>query len=647
MRLSTRSLRAALSHRLQWKSSEVQPALGVDGIRRLFSATPNLENDVRIYNSLSKEIEKLPECDKAIAWYTCGPTTYAPAHLGHARTYVCIDIMRRVLEAHVSKPPLFTMNITDIDDKILMAAQETGESPLELARRYEREFWEDMDSLNCLRPHIVARVTERVESDIIPYIRTLFDKGMAYDTEDGIYFDVKNFSDRVCCFSEYGKLSPHSASGDDTKTPNSTVKRDQRDFVLWKKQKSTESVYWDAPWGRGRPGWHIECSAMIESIQSEFEDTHIFSVHAGGVDLQFPHHTNEIAQAEAYKGEEWIKHWVHTGHLHIDGLKMSKSLKNFISIRDFLGKYDVSSTMESPADDFRLWCLGLSGSYRAPATFSESRLSEARNKRQKIFRFLHGGEAWLSSANGDTKLWNEKDIELHKLSLDAKHKCTMALQNDFDGTKFLGKLMKVVETGNTYFATEADGSVESVRTALHTVRDLLRLVGFSPKTTNAGLDHDIVVTSTQKSKNNEVVDTLVALRSQLRKVALDQTSREEASKELLKLCDNLRDTMLEQGVEIRDSQNGESDGWRPCLQKSTEKATFHQENSTKAHQDLCSVELKDLFRVGVYEKQFSQYGADGVPTHDADGLEVSKRMLKKLLKKREAHKKRLQAPIKE
>ena len=254
--------------------------------------------------------------------------------------------MRRVIEARVSVPPLFTMNITDIDDKILTAANEVAESPIDLARRYELEFWEDMDSLNCLRPHVVARVTERVESDIVPYIQTLVDKGVAYDTEDGIYFDVKSFSEKFGHFSKYGKLSPHSTTEHAEETDG--VKRDQRDFVLWKKRKSNESVYWESPWGEGRPGWHIECSAIIESIQRQFDETHHFSVHAGGVDLKFPHHTNEIAQAEAHGEGEWINHWVHTGHLHIDGLKMSKSLKNFISIRDFLDKYDMSSSIESP-----------------------------------------------------------------------------------------------------------------------------------------------------------------------------------------------------------------------------------------------------------------------------------------------------------
>jgi cysteinyl-tRNA synthetase len=276
----------------------------------------------------------------------------APSHLGHARTYVCLDVMRRVIEADATKAPLFVMNITDIDDKILAAAEESETSPLELARKYENEFWEDLDSLNCLRPHVVTRVTERVESDIIPYIQGLLDKGMAYQTEDGVYFHIKAFNEQLGHMTKYGKLAPPAASEDfnflESGENNASPKKDKRDFVLWKNQKSEELVSWEAPWGNGRPGWHIECSAMIEAVQKQFQDTHRFLIHAGGVDLKFPHHTNEIAQSEAYTESDWINHWVHTGHLHIDGLKMSKSLKNFITIREFLGKYDLTSPLESP-----------------------------------------------------------------------------------------------------------------------------------------------------------------------------------------------------------------------------------------------------------------------------------------------------------
>eukprot|EP00980_Cylindrotheca_fusiformis_P011865 scaffold2817_cov130-Cylindrotheca_fusiformis.AAC.20 len=380
--------RLAHSRQLKLRTLNYQSATSGNSLRRFHSSSPAFLGDIHLYDTLSEGIRSLPETDKGLAWYTCGPTTYAPAHLGHARTYVSIDILRRVVEDQSTKAPLFVMNITDIDDKILAAAKDSGMSPSELARKYENEFWEDMDSLNCLRPHVVTRVSERVESDIIPYIDNLLQKGIAYQAEDGVYFDIKAFDEQMGNLTRYGKLAPPSASKDlnlEFGEMKKNAKKDRRDFALWKKQKSGELISWNAPWGHGRPGWHIECSAMIEAVQKQFEDTHRFLIHAGGVDLKFPHHTNEIAQAEAYRGEsDWIAHWVHTGHVHIDGLKMSKSLKNFISIREFLGGRSLASPLESPGDDFRLWCLGLSGSYRAPTSFSEKQLLDARAARRKI-----------------------------------------------------------------------------------------------------------------------------------------------------------------------------------------------------------------------------------------------------------------------
>lgn len=299
-------------------------------------------------------------------------------------------------------------------------------------------------------------------------------------------------------------------------------------------------------------------------------------------------------------------------------------------------------------DDFRLWCLGLSGSYRAPATFSESRLSEARSLRQKILRFLYGGEVWLEASTGNIKLWNDSDLELHKLSLEAKRNCIVALQNDFDGSEFLNEVMRVVEAGNKYFTNRADGSTEAVRTALHNIRELLRLVGFSNATTEAGLDRGNATDSLENSHKHQAVETLVLLRSRMRKIALDQSSRDQVSKDLLALCDELRDSMLNQGVEMMDSQSGDSDGWRPCLPKSLKKQMIQHENSSEVQQvDLHTVPLKDLFKVGKYDGQYSQFDANGVPTHNADDSEVSARLLKKLLKKREIHKKRLDQKLNE
>jgi len=322
-----------------------------------------------LFDTLSDSFKSIASLDeKGIAWYTCGPTTYAPAHLGHARTYVCLDIVRRILEHTLSlsgKPaPLFFMNITDVDDKILAAAKEAGESPLALARRYEHEFWQEMDALGCLRPHVVTRVTEHVQSDLVPYIERLVENGMAYTAENGLYFDVRAFEAKMGHLTKYGKLAPPSSATDffllNESSPSvDNIKKDPRDFVLWKNRKVGEGIFWESPWGEGRPGWHIECSAMIEYVQKKFQDSHTFHVHAGGVDLSFPHHTNEIAQSEAYHSDEcsheWIPHWVHTGHLYIQDLKMSKSLKNFITIKELLEvDATVKSALSAPGDDFRL-----------------------------------------------------------------------------------------------------------------------------------------------------------------------------------------------------------------------------------------------------------------------------------------------------
>ena len=637
-------------------------------VRRLFqTTTTRLDKDIQLFDSMNSEIQAIPETPgKALAWYTCGPTTCellapnyftfaffqtdsrffcidAPAHMGHARTYVCLDIIRRVIEANASRPPLFVMNITDIDDKILEAAKADGSSPLELARRYEDDFWRDLDALNCLRPHLITRVTERIESDIIPYIQRLVNRGIAYDTDDGVYFDIRSFNEKSGKLTKYGKLAPPAAakglelsglSGDVTGS-----KRDNRDFVLWKKQKAHEELAWESPWGRGRPGWHIECSAMIEAVQKQFESTHKFLVHAGGIDLKFPHHTNEIAQAEAYSGKEWIPHWVHTGHLHIDGLKMSKSLKNFISIQDFLSEFDLTSPMESPGDDFRLWCLGLSGSYRSPATFSRKQLAEARAVRQKIVRFLIDGEKWISNSSiSSSKVWEEAEKSIFQLSTTTRKDCLDALQSDLDGSKFLSEITHVVEVGNNYLAQTQEGPVEPIRDLLGNIRNLLSLVGFSKKTTDIGLDYDDDRDSTVV--NEFAIEEFVSFRSSVRKAILNQEELlDEKDQSILKLCDQVRDSMLQHGIELLDGREINESGWRFCLPKSP---NTEMKVEQVRQVDTLSVRAEDYFRVGKYEGMFTEYAEDGMPIRNADGSELSNRMSKKLKKKLAAHKKRLE-----
>lgn len=555
-----------------------------------------------LFDTLSDSFKSIASLDeKGIAWYTCGPTTYAPAHLGHARTYVCLDIVRRILEHTLSlsgKPaPLFVMNITDVDDKILAAAKEAGEAPLALARRYEHEFWQEMDALGCLRPHVVTRVTEHVQSDLVPYIERLVENGMAYTAENGLYFDVRAFEAKMGHLTKYGKLAPPSSATDffllNESSPSvDHFKKDPRDFVLWKNRKVGEGLFWASPWGEGRPGWHIECSAMIEYVQKKFQDSHTFHVHAGGVDLSFPHHTNEIAQSEAYHSDEcsheWIPHWVHTGHLYIQGLKMSKSLKNFITIKELLEvDATVKSALSAPGDDFRLWCLGISGSYRGPATYSRDRIDEARMIREKIVKFLMDGEVWiLKSGENAPRKWTNDDHILYSLGQNAFTQSLEALIGndqplrknfDLDGKSFIDAMVKMVEIGNAHIhkVKPGDVAIEPLCFILNSLRNRLGLVGFTAATTRAGLDF-----AKESSNQNSVVggeralaEELARFRTGVRRAALLDTKAGDATantKFILKICDDLRDEFLPSiGVELIDakSHDNHSPSWRFCLPK--------------------------------------------------------------------------------
>jgi cysteinyl-tRNA synthetase len=670
--------------RFSWNTLLCPLGYSTLGSRRQFNTDHNDSKErsaMNMFNTLSGRVEALPTTEseastttsspKGLAWYTCGPTTYAPAHLGHARTYVCLDILRRVLERqqqHTSPnvpAPLFVLNITDVDDKILTAAKETDQDPIHLARRYEQDFWKDWDALNCLRPHVVTRVTEHMDA-IIVFVKWLTDKHMAYETEDGVYFHVRAYNEQLGGVTRYGKLAPPAAAEgveirlenaprQPTTTPN--PKKDPRDFVLWKKRKPDESLWWSSPWGEGRPGWHVECSAMIEDVQERFRDTHKFLVHAGGIDLKFPHHTNEIAQSEAFLGKgEWIPHWIHTGHLHIDGLKMSKSLKNFVTIQEFLNPKAEGKTdeFECPADDFRLWCLGLSGSYRGPATFSEARLQEARTIRHKILRFLMEGEEWIrrNDVRASTrKTWGEADMELYDTVFGAKRQALNALGDDLDGSTFLTALMTIADTVTSYVNKNEIGPVEPLTSSLHEARELLRLVGFKKDTVDAG----ILKNGNARDKSAidvtcaEMTNLLVQFRSEVRNIALDTLQGSEKSgvdgmKELLRLSDQIRDVSLsELGVQLVDSKEGGKDGWKRCLPKkaSTSDDNKHSICTKASNFNVHSVPLSDYFKVGTHEGSFSEFNADGFPTHNADGTEVSTRLRKKLLKKWDAHKERL------
>lgn len=686
--------------------------------------------DMTIYNSLSSTYQKLNDNDTSpilgTAWYVCGPTVYDSAHLGHGRTYVSLDILRRLrLSLHdgssTTEPrPIYVMNITDVDDKIIQRSMEIGarrfnnnengdeeepalSNPLALARYYETEFWQDMDSLNVLRPDVVCRVSEHVEQTIVPYIEMILEGSMAYvipeegedDGEDSlqqprgsVYFDVRAFEHATKGRTKYGKLAPDVVSSDffswDESNDNGSSeisssihdntnnndegeslsqvrkKRDPRDFCLWKyRTQSPPSasslkgaaentqpmiepaiVSYSSPWGPGRPGWHVECSAMIQRLSVDLQSTHKFQLHAGGIDLKFPHHSNEIAQAEAFheavaardndgegerKFEEWIPNWLHTGHLYVKGRKMSKSLKNFVTIREMLGiscnisdeevKGESSdsyqhqqSAWSCPSDDFRLWCLGLSGSYRGPATYSKDRMDEARVIRTKWVKFLMEGQQCLDewktaeNANHDfatdesasqqsTRVWGEDELQLFNQVTKAGMKCREALLGrcttsidgstkgrfDLDGSSFVEELTKLASIGLAYVqrtSVRKPRPEEPLRLAIETFRRQLDLVGFTNYTVKAGISG---TSENASSSNADLLDEIAAFRSAIRSASLNGIRSKDtmaAAKEVLGLCDELRDDILPSlGVELLDGKVAKgvnsNRAWRRCSHRAS------------------------------------------------------------------------------
>jgi len=308
---------------------------------------------LRIYNTLSRELEVFEPLEKGhVKMYVCGPTVYDYCHMGHARSYVCFDIIRRYLE-FLGYRVTYVQNFTDVDDKIIARANERGEKPESLAEKFIGAYFEDMHRLKVKPATYYPRVTKHIE-EIIGVIEKLIADGYAYEANGSVYFSVRKAR-------EFGKLSGQSLENMKAIEVNED-KREPWDFALWKRAKEGE-IYWESPWGRGRPGWHIECSVMSMKYLGES-----FDIHGGGVDLIFPHHECEILQSEAYTGKKFVKYWIHNGFLTINKEKMSKSLGNFFTIREVLARYEP--------DVVRFFIAY--AHYRSPLDFSDTALEEAK-----------------------------------------------------------------------------------------------------------------------------------------------------------------------------------------------------------------------------------------------------------------------------
>ncbi|TKS74082.1 Cysteine--tRNA ligase, mitochondrial [Collichthys lucidus] len=494
---------------------------------------------LQTFNSLSRQKEPLILTREGVAtWYSCGPTVYDHAHLGHACSYVRFDILQRILSRLFGITVIHAMVITDIDDKIIRRSWEENVSPSVISSMYEEEFKRDMLSLKVIPPAAYLRVTENVHH-IVAFIERIIQNGHAYATKEGdVYFDIRSIGDR------YGKFV---GAVDSQGEPGDTNKRDSRDFALWKPSKPQEPA-WKSPWGRGRPGWHIECSTIASSVFGSQLD-----IHSGGIDLAFPHHENEIAQSEAYhQCGQWANYFLHSGHLHLKGSaeKMSKSLKNYITIKDFLQSYS--------ANEFRMFCLLTK--YRSALDYSDNSMLEARTSLGTISAFIHDAQAYT---RGQLQCSSVQEALLWERLAETKSGVVKALADDFDTPRAISAVMNLVYHGNCQLhpVAKCDGAARSpavFAAMVSYIRDVLDVFGIDMHSKEA----DEV---SSRGSLEGVVEQLTRFRSEVRAFALTrqdgQTKRalypERMS--LLKACDALRNDLAPLGVLIKD--RGSTSTW--------------------------------------------------------------------------------------
>ena len=464
---------------------------------------------IRLYNTLTRKKEEFQTLEPGLVkMYVCGVTVYNDAHVGHAMSALVFDIIRRYLEYRGYKVK-HVMNYTDVDDKIIARARQLGEDPLALSQRYIEEYADELESLNVLPATSYPQVSKTMPL-IIEFIQGLIQKEAAYAAPNGdVYFSVTGDPD-------YGKLSGRKIEDMQAgaRIEVGEAKEHPMDFALWKAAKPGE-ISWDSPWGRGRPGWHIECSAMNLAELGEQID-----IHGGGNDLIFPHHENEIAQTESYTGKPFARYWIHNGMLQIgSGEKMSKSLGNFVSIKDFLKQRD--------ADVMRM--LVLSGNYRAPLIFTDETQDAAEKSLERLKSALRPASP---SASG---LAAEAASALASQAETTKQAFVAAMDDDFNTPLALAALYELVKAINT---ARGDGATdEQLKPAQSMLRELTGVLGLRLQEKQGSGDAD------------KFIDLLVEVRSEIRKQKLWQ------------LSDLIRDKLKELGVTIEDTKDGAKWRW--------------------------------------------------------------------------------------
>ena len=455
---------------------------------------------MKIYNTLTRKKEEFKPIQPGKALiYVCGPTVYNYIHIGNSRPMIVYDTLRRYL-LYIGYDVKFVSNFTDIDDKIINRAKEENVPFTNITKKYIDAYLEDSYGLNLFESHTIhPKATECID-EMIEFVKVLEEKGIAYNVDGNVYFDITKAKD-------YGKLSRKNI--DDLRAGAridiSDEKKNPLDFALWKKRKDESEPAWESPWGMGRPGWHLECSVMAKKYLGDTID-----IHAGGEDLQFPHHENEIAQSECCNGKVFANYWMHNGMINIDNVKMSKSKGNFFTIKDIQKEYDL--------EVIRLWIL--STHYRNPLNFSREVMEQTKNGLERMYNGKEHLERLLEICEEKEDEDISKLVELKKEFLDC-------MDDDLNTADAISKVYELIRYANTF---DENTDLKVVKGAVKLLSDLTSVLGLLYKEEDDNLD--------------EKVEKLIKEREEARK-----------NKDF-KRADEIRDALKEMNIELKDTRNG-------------------------------------------------------------------------------------------
>ena len=450
---------------------------------------------MKIYNSMTRQKEEfVPLHENTVNMYSCGPTVYNFFHLGNARPFIIFDQLRRYFE-YRGYTVNFVQNFTDIDDKMINKANELGITVKELGEQYIEEYFKDAKALGIKEATHHPKATEHIE-EIIKIVSTLIEKGFAYEADGDVYFQTSKFK-------EYGKLSKQPLEDLElgARININELKKEPLDFAVWKKQKEGEPA-WESPWGMGRPGWHIECSAMANKYLGETID-----IHSGGKDLMFPHHENEIAQSECANGCTFARYWMHNGFINVDNEKMSKSKGNFFTIRD------IAEHFEHRVIRFFM----LTAHYRSPINFSDELLAQAQTSLERIDRCIENIEFSLNGEAGT----NEADFSMYK------EKFISAMDDDLNTADAISVIFELVKEINTVIDTISE---KSKKDALNLITELCDVLGIL------------------KAKENDVLDSDI-------EALINERTEAKKNKNFAR-ADEIRDILKDMGIVLEDTRQG-------------------------------------------------------------------------------------------